>query len=140
LRGVPSNASEVKFGADLQDARIIRGKDSAKVAGINAAGGILKLCVIKDIECLKTKLDQSCFAEFCSFGQGHVPVVQTRAMEEATVRIADLPQALFREQGRIEVGIAVSRVGVIQNPAGSEIGLVGSSRTCEGTVPTTALS
>jgi hypothetical protein len=125
----------VNFGANLQDARVVRAKDTAKVAGINTASGILKLCVIEDIECLETKLNQFCFLEFYALGQGHVPVGQTGAMEEATVGITDLSQNLFGEQGGIEIRVSIPWVGVAQDLTRSEIGLVGSAGSREGDIP-----
>ena len=47
------NMSEVNLGANLQDPRLIGGKDAAKGTGIDAAAGILKLCVIEGIEASK---------------------------------------------------------------------------------------
>ena len=82
--------SEVNLGAKLQDARIVCGGNSAKIAGINAAAGILELSVIEDIECFEAKLQQLRFDEVGVLYQCHVPVVQARAMKEATFGIPDL--------------------------------------------------
>ena len=58
--------------------------------------------MVEDIEELSSKLDRHSFADESVLAQGHVPVVETGAMEEAPVRIADDTDRFRTERGDVK--------------------------------------
>jgi hypothetical protein len=101
---------EAELRANLQDARITGAghkpeKSSLvyKLTGhrvrlkiwgprIDAAVGVLKLSVVENIKRLESQFQAEGFGEFGVLKQRHIPVVQSRAVEEAAVGITDLAE------------------------------------------------
>ena len=110
--------SERKFKRELPDARIAGAGDLAKIAPDHVAIRILELSMIEHIEDFGAKLYCHSLADHSVLAQRHVPVVESRAVEEAPVRIAQDSDSLRRERRRIEELVSRSaRVEVVDSLA-----------------------
>ncbi len=72
----------------------------------------VELRVVEGVEGFEAKLEGSRVGEAEIFLEGHVEVVNSRAVEDATFGIAELAQVFFRKESGVECGAPVSAVGV----------------------------
>ena len=142
--GTPWYRLKVEFPCNLKNTRGVRGGDDAKVTGVDTAVGILKLCMVEDVERFESQIECLRFGEGDAFGKSHVPIVQARAMEEAAIGIADLAGLFevkerdcsrgtgqivclkFGKDAAIEIGQSASGIGAAEGATCKK--LAGSSQ------------
>ena len=101
---------EVKLGSYLTNTRAVGIGYHTKRSAVDQSAWGAELCMVKDIEELKSKIKKLRFGEMHIFGHSHIPVIDSRPAEEAALRIPKLPYILNTEQRGVEVGSALARV------------------------------
>jgi len=108
----------------LSDARRASACHRAKGRIQEIAIRCVELSVVEGIEKFASELQALGFCKSEIFEQGHIPVVNSWAMEKAARRISDLPDGFRAEERLVEIQSTLSRIGLLQQLAGSKHGLV----------------
>jgi hypothetical protein len=117
--------SEVEFGRDLADARIVRRGDHTEIAAVDQPAWGSELSVIEQVEKLKAEIEIHVFSEVRFLGQRHVPVIQSGSTEEAALGITELANILKTEEPRIEVRASLPRICLREDVPRRKIRLIG---------------
>ena len=75
-----------EFRADLPNAWIAGTRDVTEILAANVPAGVAKLRMIEDIEEFTSNLEVHCFIDGNHLRYAQIGVVDSRAMEESTVR------------------------------------------------------
>jgi hypothetical protein len=104
-----------KLCAELQDARVPGVRNDSKRTGVDLTTRITELSMVENVESFKAELKFLGLGNLGGLQQSHVPVIEARAVEEASAGIPELPKLFVAEQRRVEVGVPVAGIGVVQN-------------------------
>src|ERR1700736_1342573 len=124
-----------KFCAHLPDPGIPGRSDGTEAAAREIPVRVVELCVIEQIEELRSNQERCGLRNPGHFVESEIPVVESRTVEESPARITYSAQRFGSESGLVEIAVrSAIRTGVarvLENQAADEIGFIDTRRPGE---------